>query len=309
MRAFEQSRPQLPLAVAYSGGADSTALLLACHLRWPGQVLAWHIHHGLQVAADAFERHCQAKCLHLGIDFSCRYVDARPAPGESPEDAARKHRYRALDDLAGASRVAVGSVLLAQHADDQLETILLALARGAGLPGLAAMPQYWQTNGTNYARPFLHVPAWALRSWLLAQGQDWIEDPSNQDTRYLRNRIRTELLPVIQRLLPQYAQTFQRSATHAAQAQIILDQVAQQDLTSCGQPPAIHSLQNLSVTRQGNVLRYWLRSTYGQVPSTAQLRELLAQLNACTTRGHQIELKVGSGKVLRQADVLFWKPS
>ena len=127
--------PQLPLAVALSGGADSTALLLACARRWPGQVVAIHVHHGLQAAADGFEQHCVALCQRLDIPLIVRRVDARNAPGDSPEDAARIARYQALDaavrDDDGAIRYP--SVALAQHADDQVETMLLALSRA--IPG------------------------------------------------------------------------------------------------------------------------------------------------------------------------------
>jgi tRNA(Ile)-lysidine synthase len=130
--------PALPAAVAFSAGADSTALLLACAAKWPGQTSAIHVHHGLQAAADSFEIRCRALCERLGVPLAVHRVDARHERGESPEDAARIARYGALAE-AGAS-LGVRSVLLAQHADDQVETLLLALGRGAGLPGLAAMP-------------------------------------------------------------------------------------------------------------------------------------------------------------------------
>ena len=113
MDAFAAERPALPLAVALSGGADSTALLLACAARWPGRIEAWHVHHGLQAAADDFEQHCVALCQRLGVPLHVRRVDARAAPGQSPEDAARRHRYEAFDALALASpaRAAIKTVV------------------------------------------------------------------------------------------------------------------------------------------------------------------------------------------------------
>ncbi len=307
MDAFAAQAPALPLAVALSGGADSTALLLACAGRWPGQVEAWHVHHGLQAAADAFERHCVQLCARLGVPLAVRRVDARHAPGESPEDAARRHRYAAFDALA--LERGVRGVAIAQHADDQVETLLLALSRGAGLPGLAAMPYRWQRGATAYWRPLLGVPGPAVRAWLRQRGDDWIEDPSNASRRYLRNRIRAQLLPALEATFPQFRRTFARSAAHAAQAQLILQELAAADLAACGTPPGIAALRSLSAARQANVLRHWLLSAHGETPSAAQLQALQRQLAACSTRGHRIRLKVGRGFALRAGDALVWRPS
>ena len=309
LEAFAAESPTLPLAVALSGGADSSALLLACAERWPGQVQAWHVHHGLQAAADDFERHCAQLCARLGVPLRVSRVDARHAPGESPEDAARRHRYAAFDVLAQEGGALVGSVLIAQHADDQVETLLLALSRGAGLPGLAAMPRRWQRGGVNYWRPLLAVPGPAIRAWLRARGEAWIEDPSNASARYLRNRIRAQLLPALEAVFPQFRATFARSAAHAAQAQSILHEAAAADLAACGTPPAIAALRALPAARQANLLRHWLLSTHCETPTAAQLAALQAQIAACATRGHRIRLKVGRGHVLRQGDALAWAPA
>ena len=165
MAAFAASAPALPLAVAFSGGADSTALLLACAQRWPGQVHAWHIHHGLQAAADDFERHCVRLCQRLGVPLQVRRVDAQAAAGDSPEDAARRARYKAFDALAltQQAQAAIKTVVIAQHADDQAETVLLALSRGAGLAGLAAMSRRWQRGDVVFWRPLLDVPGPLIR--------------------------------------------------------------------------------------------------------------------------------------------------
>ena len=312
LAAFARQRPPLPLGVAYSGGADSTALLLGCARLWPGQVVALHVNHGLQEAASAFESHCAAFCQRLGVPLRVRHVQAAHAKGESPEAAAR-------------APPALRAIALAQHADDQVETVLLALSRGAGLPGLAAMPARWQRGGLAWARPFLRVPGAALREWLAKQGlkavegnsagndagnsaeMGWVEDPSNASARYTRNRIRTQVLPALQAALPGFRTAFARSAAHAAQAQQLLQEVAAQDLAACGAaPPVIAALQSLSPARQANVLRYWLASCHASTPSSAQMTELLAQIAACTTRGHRLRLKVGAGYVLRQGERLQW---
>jgi tRNA(Ile)-lysidine synthase len=306
-QALADFSPGLPFAVAFSGGADSTALLLACVQRWPGQVRAVHVHHGLQAAADDFEAHCRALCDQLKVPLAVRRVQAGHAPGQSPEDAARKARYQALAEAVQTEWPEVHDIALAQHADDQVETLLIALSRGAGLPGLASMPAQWHRLGLHWHRPWLAVPGVALREWLHSQGQSWTEDPSNTDERFTRNRIRARVLPTLAEALPAFRDTFARSAAHAAQAQEVLNEVAAQDLAHTGVPPRIQALQQLSRARQALVLRHWLRSHHATTPSTAQLNELLDQLAACTTRGHRLHLKVGQGFVRRQGLHLDWQ--
>lgn len=291
-----------PVAVAYSAGADSTALLLAAHERWPGRVIALHVHHGLQAAADGFEAVARALCERLGVPFTVLRVQAAHAPGQSPEDAARVHRYAALARAAQAQGAAC--VLLGQHADDQAETLMLALSRGAGLPGLAAMAPCFERHGVVFGRPLLDLPAAALRNWLLAQGQAFVDDPSNTDTRFTRNRIRALLLPAWERCFPGFRPMLARSARHAAQAQTLMDDLARIDLAQTGEPPTIQALQALSRERQANLLRHWLRRSAGVAASAAQMDELLDQVADNTTRGHRIRIKVAHGFVLRVGDRL-----
>ncbi|CAB5721267.1 tRNA(Ile)-lysidine synthase [Delftia tsuruhatensis] len=307
MRRFA---PALPLAIAFSGGADSTALLLACARRWPGRVVAIHVHHGLQSAAEAFAARCEAVCAQQAIALKICRIDARHAPGQSPEDAARQLRYAALIEAAQGPWPAlagpVRSIALAQHADDQVETLLLALSRGAGVAGLAAMPARWGRADLEWHRPLLEVPGPALRDWLVARDQAWVEDPSNADARYTRNRIRARLLPALQQAFPQFRATFARSSRHCAEAAELLVELAEADLAMVGCPPRIAGLQALSRARQANVLRHWLRSVHATTPSAAQLEQLLSQIGVCRTRGHRIHLKMGRGFVRRQGAVLDW---
>lgn len=306
--SLETLGPEQRLGVAFSGGADSTALLLACVRRWPGRVVALHINHGLQSAAAGFEQHCHSFCEKRQIPLKVLSVQAHPASGESPEDAARRARYTALASLCAETAGVVADVALAQHADDQVETLLLALSRGAGLAGLSAMPARFERLGVRYHRPLLGVSGAHIRDGLRAQGVAWIEDPSNANTRYTRNRIRALVLPALEQSFPHFRDTFARSARHAAQAQALLLELAQADLANLGHPPPIQALQALSPARQANLLRHWLHSTYGEHarPNTAQLDELLSQIAACTTRGHQLHIKVGTGFVLRDGATLRW---
>ena len=292
------------IGVAFSGGADSTALLFAAIKRWPDRVQALHVHHGLQAVADTFVALCQQTCDRLGVPLQVLYVNAHPAPGDSPEDAARRARYRALSQAA--LQHGLVCVLLGQHADDQVETVLLALSRGAGLRGLSAMPVQFHRGGVLFQRPLLGVTADALRLWLQTQQIAFVDDPSNGDERYTRNRIRAQLLPALNKVFPQFRQTVARSAQHAAQAQVLLDELAAQDLLQTGTPPALGALQQLSRARQSNLLRHWLARVHQTVPSTAQLAQLVLQVAACTTRGHQIHLKVAAGHVRRQGRELVY---
>ena len=317
-------------AVAYSGGADSTALLLMLVEQNPGQVQAIHIHHGLQTAADDFAAHCTSFCAALGVPLHVVHVNASAAAGQSPEDAARRARYAALSgkvrdinealDQQIRAREAIKTVAIAQHADDQIETLLLALSRGAGLPGLSAMPAQWQRDGVEFVRPLLGTSALEIRSWLASKGltarqpgsanigQGWVEDPTNLETQFTRNRIRHDLIPVLDKAFPQFRQTFARSAAHAAAAQSLLAQVAIEDIEKTGNPPRIVALQDLSSERQANALRHWLKSTYQVSPGTAQLAELQSQIANCTDRGKQLHIKVASGYVKRTGDVLAYLP-
>ena len=304
--ALTHFKPALPFAVALSGGADSTALLLACALRWPQQVRAVHVHHGLQAAADGLVSHCEKLCAQLQVPLAVERINAKHAPGESPEEAARRGRYlaiaRALHTHWGGT---VRDLALAQHADDQVETMLLALSRGAGLPGLSAMPEKMDRHGLVLHRPWLNAPGADIRQWLRDSGVAWVEDPSNQDPQFTRNRIRQRLLPALQETFPSFRQTFARSARHAAQAQQLLTALAQQDLQTAGDPPRIKAVQSLDEARQVNLLRYWLTSREVQA-SSAQIDALLVQIKACTTRGHQIDIKVGNGFVRRESECLHW---
>lgn len=294
----------LPLGIAYSGGADSTALLHAAASLWPGQVHALHVNHGLQQAAGEFEAHCVAACAALGVPLHVGRIDARHAPGDSPEDAARRARYSTLASLARVHNFE--HVVLAQHADDQVETMLIALSRGAGLDGLAGMPRQMQRHGVSFHRPLLEVHAAALRGWIAVSGTACIDDPSNSDLRYTRNRIRQQVMPALAAALPQFRETFARSARNAARASSLLADLAAADIAQAGTPPALAVLRTLPRERLANALRYWLKREHSAVPSEAQLEQLLEQIAACSTRGHRIRLKIANGRVEREGDKLHW---
>ena len=341
--SFDFLSTQSPIVIAYSGGADSTALLLMAleAVQGKGKVSAVHVHHGLQAAADDFASHCEAFCAVRGVPLTVLRVNAKAAAGQSPEDAARRARYGAIsefilkrnrhfsqvDTAQSATELIVNTpaVLLAQHADDQVETLLLALSRGAGVDGLAGMAARYERHGVQWARPFLmaehFMGASQIREWLAERGmkerapgsanlgQGWVEDPTNQSQDFTRNRIRAQLLPALGLVFPQYRETFARSARNMAQAADLLAQSATDLVADVGLPPVIKALQNLPRSTQANYLRYWLKTQHSAMGSEAQMNELLDQIAACMTRGHQIRIKVAQGYVSREGEVLRFSES
>lgn len=253
--------------IAFSGGLDSTVLLhlLADHARHQATppLRALHIHHGLQPAADAWPAHCQSVCDALGIPLQVIHVQV--APGASLEQAARDARYAAFEQVMNPGDV----VFTGQHRDDQAETLLFRLLRGAGLRGLAGMPGRRPLGQGSLVRPLLSMSRDQLHGYALAHGLSWIEDPSNCDTHFARNYLRGEVLPLLHQRWPQAAQSMARSAEHLGEALCLLDEVAEGDLAAAeaaapGPWAGLDSLElaalvALSPARQRNALQYWLR--------------------------------------------------
>jgi len=252
--------------IAFSGGLDSTVLLhlLAHHARnHPTPPLrAVHIHHGLQSAADAWPAHCQAICDPLGIEL--QVIPVRVGPGASREQAARDARYAAFKQLLGPGDV----LFTAQHRDDQAETVLLRLLRGAGLRGLSAMPGQRSLGQGYLARPLLDTSRQRLHDYACAHRLQWIEDPSNADLGFDRNYLRREVMPRLQQRWPQASQNLARGAQHLGEALGLLDELAMGDLAAAEQGAALRwagidsldldVLKALSAARQRNALQYWL---------------------------------------------------
>lgn len=252
--------------LAFSGGLDSTVLL---HLLvWLGErhrlppLFAIHVHHGLQAAADGWPEHCRQICAGLGVPLEVRRV--RVEAGASLERAAREARYRAFADVLGAG----GLLLTAQHRDDQAETLLFRLLRGAGVRGLAAMPAARPLGHGWLLRPLLEIPRSELEGYARDRGLTWVEDPSNRDPHFSRNFLRQRVLPLLAERWPQAARNMARSAGHMAEARELLGDLARLDLAPAqetgdfswlGLPSlALAPLLALSPARQRNALRHWL---------------------------------------------------
>jgi tRNA(Ile)-lysidine synthase len=280
MQALAGLRGVATLQVAYSGGLDSTVLLHALAALRPrlGPALeAVHVHHGLQGEADAWVRACERTCRSLGVPLRVLEVDARPAPGESPEAAARRARYRALGGVLDAQTC----LATAHHLDDQAETLLLQLLRGAGPAGLAAMPVIARLGAGWHVRPLLGCPREALHDYARRHGLSWVEDASNLDTRYGRNYLRQRVLPVLRQRWPSASRTLARAAHHQAEAAELLGELAEQDrATAPGSRPgtlSVRALAGLSQARQANLLRHWIRGLGLPVPDARQLAQVRAQ--------------------------------
>ncbi|MFG0720479.1 tRNA lysidine(34) synthetase TilS [Pseudomonas sp. GLN_6] len=253
--------------VALSGGLDSTVLLhllasLAQRETLP-PLSAIHIHHGMQAVADAWPAHCRELCAALSVPLQVEYVQV--APGASLERAARDARYAAF-----VARLGTGELLLtAQHRDDQAETLLFRLLRGAGVQGLSAMPVSRTLGAGRLVRPLLNCSRDELLAYAREHKLAWVEDPSNADERFSRNYLRRQVLPALLSRWPQAATNMARSAAHLSEAAQLLDELALQDIAAAQVPVefawlplpslALPALRNLSEPRQRNALRYWLR--------------------------------------------------
>lgn len=262
--------------VALSGGLDSTVLLhllaqLAKHESLP-PLSAIHIHHGLQAVADAWPEHCRRLCARLGVPLRVEYVQVDS--GASLERAARDARYAALANALGQGEC----LLTAQHRDDQVETVLFRLFRGAGVRGLAGMPAE-RTLGVGWLlRPLLDCSRAELESYARSQGLEWIDDPSNASDDLDRNYLRNQVLPDISHRWPSAAESIVRSAGHLAESQALLDELAQLDLAKADERSeyagmslpslALEPLAGLGDPRQRNALRHWL-ARHALLPDSA----------------------------------------
>ncbi len=299
------------VAIAFSGGVDSTVLLdAAVRVGGASRCMALHVHHGLSANADAWLAHCDAFARERGVAFASAHVDVSRAAGLSVEAAARDARYRALDALCAQHRA--NTLWLAQHADDQAETVLLQLLRGAGLAGLAAMAPEYLPSGASVtrARPLLHLLRAQLEHYAHSRDLRWIDDESNSDTRYARNALRHDVLPALAVHFPGFRDALARTAAHAASAQRLLDDLARLDLqTVRGEEEGALSrdaLLALDDERAANLLRYWMRSLGLPAASTARLTDALRQLREIGD-GHSLRVD-HAGQALRSyRGQIYWE--
>ena len=267
--------------IAYSGGMDSHVLL---HLissvkpEFPWKLEAVHVNHHIHEESRAWARHCRETCRPLNVALKVIDVDAARPGRESPENWARQLRYGAIKKILGKDEI----LLTAHHRDDQLETFLLRLFRGAGIRGLSAMPVIRQFGEGRHARPLLNQPRSELLAYAENNGLNWIEDPSNTDTRIDRNFVRHEVMPVIKNRWPGVASPLARAIRIHSDTQLLLDETAREDLSACATEKqnilAIDRLKLLSIRKQKNVLRYWIHASGLPVPGSETLSHVISDV-------------------------------
>jgi len=269
------------IAVALSGGRDSVALLDAAAGVVPRERLfACHVHHGLSPNAQRWTDFCADLSACRGIAFASGRVTVAPAPRASVEATARRARYEALATMA--RRASASVVLLAHHQDDQAETLLLQLLRGAGPRGVAAMPAAYRWRDLAWLRPLLDVTRATIDAYVTARGLDHVDDESNRETRYTRNALRLRVVPALRDIAPGYPATVARAARHQAEAAQLMHELAALDAASFydGATLARVAISAPAVHRARNVLRWFLHERGLPPPSAARLAAMTAQLRA-----------------------------
>jgi tRNA(Ile)-lysidine synthase len=274
LAALVPGYPRAALCLAFSGGMDSTALLtaLAGVRALRGRLRAIHVDHGLQPQSRAWADHCRKIARRLGVPLEVATVTVDRTGGASLEAAARTARYGAL-----AQRLASHEVLLtAQHADDQLETVLLQLLRGAGLPGIAAMPAAAAFARGWLVRPLLGMERAEIAQWARARKLEWIEDESNVDERRDRNYLRHRVVPLLRARWPAASAAAARTARHAAEGRRLLELLARADVERAadGAALAVPRLRSLPSDRRRNALRFWIARSNHPAPDSSRLAEI-----------------------------------
>ncbi|HTH93904.1 MAG TPA: tRNA lysidine(34) synthetase TilS [Rhodocyclaceae bacterium] len=264
--------PGKRIAIAFSGGLDSSVLLhlAARHGAGVQGLSAIHVNHGLSPHAEAWADFCRARCAEFNIPFALAKVTVPQDAPEGLEAAARRLRYEVFSALD------VDHVLLAHHANDQAETLLFNLMRGAGVLGAAGIPA--TSTGGRYLRPLLGSARNELEAYASAHELHWIEDESNHDVDFSRNFIRHEVLPILASRFPAAALNLARSADYFSEAQEMLDEMARFDLGGVANfPVPIVQLTQMSEARARNALRYLISAHGLQAPNGKRLSEALRQ--------------------------------
>ncbi len=281
-RVADALLPVLPadstILLGLSGGVDSVVLLhllqqLSPRHSWRLSVL--HVHHGISPKADLWAAFCTDLCARYGVPLQVEHVDIAPLRAHGIEAAARKLRHAVF------ARHPCDFVALAHHADDQAETLLLQLLRGAGVRGASAMPLLARRAGLpSLLRPLLHCSRQEILDYAAAENLQWVEDESNSDDSYPRNYLRHRMLPLLSEKFPAYRDTLARSTQHFAEASELLDDLARLDGAQAiqGEILTVTALQALSQPRAKNLLRYFLHSLGAPMPQAVQLDDMLHQL-------------------------------
>ncbi len=269
------------LAVALSGGLDSIALVHACCQAFAGQVVALHVNHHLQKASTSFEAFCVSWCTAHGVPLTVLHLEAARSKGESIEAFARRERYHLLEQAAFAAGCT--TLFTAHHQDDQVETLLLALARGADIGGISSIAPSRMQGQVRLIRPLLGLRRSVLKTYAKEQGLQWIEDPTNTDQTFKRNALRSEVLPALERILPRFVEQAARSVTRLqarAQAAKVPSMGEAANKNSLKGSLSRTQLLAASTETQAIMIRQWLAAHGLAMPSQSKMLEITKQLTA-----------------------------
>jgi len=287
------------IAVALSGGLDSVVLLdTVCKVQaknQSSQIFVFHIHHGLQKEADDWLIFCEKLAKKYKAHFDFRLLHLIGEEQGNIESRARAGRYEALTDLC--TEYGIEDLLLAHHQNDQAETVLLQLLRGAGVAGVSGMPNgrvlKTKVGEITLWRPLLNQSRKELEAYAKEHKLKWIEDPSNQDVKYRRNAVRKTIIPALEKIQPEAIANLARSAGLLGEAQTLLDRLARQDGKTMILKDGVQLKQLLALAKKdlpaaNNVLRYWLKANSLTMPSQERLAAWWSDLNRVKT-GAQLE--------------------
>lgn len=310
-----QLRRRLPVparyVVGFSGGVDSSVLLtLLADQRdaLAAPLEAIHVDHRLHTDSAAWADHCERFARRLDVPLRVVRADAAAGPGESPEAAARRVRYRAFADLLPGRDM----LLLAHHMDDQAETLMLQLLRGAGVEGLASMPTVRDWGEGWIGRPLLGYSRDQLESLARERGIDWIDDPSNADTRADRNFLRHEVMPLLRQRWPSASGSLARSASLCGVAADFIRQEVHGFLAQARRADDntldLAVLHRLEDRQTDQVLRAWLKASGIEAPSMRRLQELRRQVLAARPDA-AVRVVIGDWAIRRFAYRLWLTPA
>ena len=319
-RSLPDSCATRAVAVAYSGGRDSTALLHAtvqAALPLGMRVLALHVHHGLSDHAEDWLAHCQTQCVRWQrrgwpVTFACVRLAGQPSEGESVEAWARDQRYRALHAMA--TEHGVNLVLLAQHQRDQAETLLLQALRGAGVAGLSGMPRSVDRGDVTWVRPWLSQSRESIDAYVRQHRLKFVDDDSNADTRFARNRLRLQVWPALHDAFAHAETALAMSAQWAHEASLCLQDLASLDLQQLVNGSgglSIDAWRQLSAPRRANALRFWLKAQQAESTRASLTSRMLVELEsarAATWPCAGGRLRLYRGTLVFQADPIPVEP-
>jgi len=302
---------KMPLVIAYSGGVDSQVLLHAlASIRQKKSVYhtisnvitVCHVNHGLSVNASAWQMFAKQECQKRSLALTVFQVNVQAQAQQSLEALARDARYKALQSMYDEPSL----IVTGHHRDDQAETFLLALKRGSGLKGLSAMAIEAKQAKDLLIRPLLNISRTQIMDYAKEHNLAWVEDESNKDTRFDRNFIRNDIMPLLTKRWPSITNTINRSSEHCKEGQLLLNELAIEDLSVCQHEMKnllVEPLSKLSQARFNNLIRYFLEQNHCLMPSSEQLAQLRQQLSAADDKNPAV--KVGEYYLRRYKDALY----